>query len=96
MEISISINPNEPCHLYDFGRWLKTHNEMQRGTDLIEQALTLWDQRLKAGRLKRWDYGWYSSALESVGQYSKAQEVRDANKTDQLKAYNTDNLTIIK
>lgn len=96
MEESISLNPNDPCHLYDFGCWLKTHNEMERGADMINQSLEIWEQRYKNGRMKSWDYGWYSSALESVGKYTKAKEVREANTTDQIKAYNTENLTIIK
>jgi molecular chaperone DnaK (HSP70) len=96
MEESISLNPHDPCHLYDFGCWLKTHNEMERGVDMINQSLEIWDERYKNGRMKSWDYSWYSSALESIGKYTKAKEVRDADKVDQLKAYNIENLTVIK
>lgn len=96
MEKSISLSPNDPCHLYDFGCWLRNHNERQRGQDMIDQALHIWEERFKHGRMKSWDYSWYISALESIGEYSKAREVRDAEKKSKTNAFNTDNLTQIR
>ena len=96
MEKSISLSPNDPCHLYDFGCWLRNHNERQRGQDMIDQALHLWSERYSQGKMKSWDYSWYSSALEDVGEYVKANEVRKSNKKDNTVIYNSDNLTQIK
>ena len=96
MEKSISLSPNDPCHLYDFGCWLRNHNERQRGQDMIDQALHIWEERFKQGRMKSWDYSWYISALESIGEYSKAREIRDAEKKSKTNAFNTDNLTQIR
>lgn len=99
LEKSISLNPNDPVHLYDFGCWLRNHNERQRGQDMIDQALHIWEERFKHDRMMNWDYSWYISALESIGEYSKAQEVQNAEeskkkfKTD---AFNIDNLTQIR
>lgn len=92
LEKSIAIAPNNPCHLFDFGCWLRNHNERQRGQDMITQALHLWEERLKYGHMMSWDYGWYASALESIGEYSKAKEVRRMNVKSKSSSYNQDNL----
>lgn len=96
LEKSISLSPNDPSHLYDFGCWLRNHNERQRGQDMINQALHIWEERFKNGRMMSWDYSWYISALESLGEYSKAKEVREAQKKTSSLSFNTDNLTQIK
>lgn len=96
LEKSISLNPNEPCHLYDFGCWLRNHNERQRGQDMIDQALHIWDERFKHGYMESWDYSWYTSALKSIGEYSKAREVSESKKKSKINAFNTDNLTQIR
>lgn len=96
MEKSISLSPNDPCHLYDFGCWLRNHNERQRGQDMIDQALHIWEERFKHGRMESWDYSWYIFALESIGEYSKARKVCDAEKKIKTNAFNTDNLTQIR
>lgn len=96
LERSISLCPNDPCHLYDFGCWLRNHNERQRGQDMINQALHIWDERFKHSRMKRWDYSWYSSALESIGEYTKAREVQKSVEKSKANAFNIDNLTQIK
>lgn len=96
MEKSISISPNDPCHLYDFGCWLRNHAERQRGQDMIDQALHIWDERFKYGRMMDWDYSWYISALESIGNYAKAKEVMDVKRDKKTLSFNTDNLTQIK
>ena len=96
MEKSISISPNDPCHLYDFGCWLRNHGERQRGQDMIDQALHIWDERFKYGRMMDWDYSWYISALESIGNYAKAKEVMEVKRDKKTLSFNTDNLTQIK
>lgn len=96
MEDSISIAPNEPVHLYDFGCWLRNHNERQRGQDMIDQAIHIWGERLVHGRMMSWDYGWYASALESIGEYTKAKEVRSKAVKKATSEYNSENLTQIK
>ena len=96
LEKSISLCPNSPCHLYDFGCWLRNHNERQRGQDMIDQALHIWEERFKYGRMKSWDYSWYVSALESLGEYSKARKVQDSEKKSKANAFNVDNLTQIR
>lgn len=96
MEKSISINPNSPVHLYDFGSWLRVHNEAQRGQEMINQALHLWAEKLKHNKMHTWDYSWYASALESVGEYSKAEEVRNRYRKKGTLYYNEGNLTRIK
>lgn len=96
LEKSISLSPNDPSHLYDFGCWLRNHNERQRGQDMIDQALQIWKERFANGRMMSWDYGWYASALESIGDYTKAREVREAMRKNRSEAFNTDNLTQIR
>lgn len=96
MEESISIAPNDPVHLYDFGCWLRNHNERQRGQDMIDQAIHIWGERLVHGRMMSWDYGWYASALESIGEYTKAKEVRSKAVKKATSEYNSENLTQIK
>lgn len=96
LEQSISLSPNDPSHLYDFGCWLRNHNERQRGQDMIDQAMHIWGERFKHDRMMSWDYSWYISALESIGDYSKAREVREAQRKKKTVSFNTDNLTQIK
>ena len=96
LEKSISLSPNDPCHLYDFGCWLRNHSERRRGQDMVDQALHIWEERYKNGRMKEWDYGWYSSALESIGEYTKAHEVLESKRKSKIDAFNTDNLTQIR
>ena len=97
MENSISLSPNDPVHLYDFGCWLRNHNERQRGNDMIDQALHIWGERFKHRRMETWDYGWYVSALESIGNYTKAKEVEEScRKSSDADIYNSDNLVQIK
>lgn len=96
LEKSISINPNDPCHLYDFGCWLRNHGERQRGQGMIDQSLKIWAGRFENGRMMDWDYSWYTSALESIGDYRKADEVRKAHQRNRGNVYNSNNLTQIK
>lgn len=93
MEKSITLSPGDPVHLFDFGRWLLTHSEAKRGKELIELSLQIWDGRFKNGRMQPWDYSWYISALESIGEYGKANEVREAGKKRKAVLFNTENLT---
>lgn len=97
MEKSINISPNDPCHLYDFGCWLRNHNERQRGQDMVDRSLDIWAEKLKNNRMYSWDYSWYASALEDSGNYSKAREVRAMSmKIKENNIYNPENLTKIK
>lgn len=96
MEKSILLSPHDPCHLYEFGCWLRDHNDPQRGRDMVDHALHIWEERFKHGHMKSWDYSWYISALESIGEYTKARKVRDANKESNASAFNDDNLTQIR
>lgn len=93
MEKSITLSPGAPVYLFDFGRWLLTHGESKRGKELIELSLQIWDGRFKNGQMQPWDYNWYISALESVGEYSKANEVRETGKKRKAALFNTENLT---
>ena len=93
MEKSISLSQNEPCRLYDFGCWLRNHGERQRGQDMIDQALHIWDERFKYGRMMDWDYSWYISALEGIGNYAKAKDIRAAKHGGGAVTFNMDNLT---
>lgn len=96
LEKSISLCPNDPCHLYDFGCWLRNHSERQRGQDMIDKALRIWEERFKHSRMNSWDYNWYISALESADEYTKAHEVQEAAKKVKANAFNIDNLTQIR
>lgn len=96
LEKSISLSPDDPCKLYDFGRWLRNHNERQRGQDMIDRAIPIWEERFKHGCMESWDYSWYCAALNGIGDYSKAREVLDAERKSKSDTFNFENLTQIR
>lgn len=97
MSRSLEINPSDPVHLFDFGRWEVEHGNDVSGNEKIKKALELWEKKERENKLREFDYSWYSAAAEYVGDNELCEYIRhlQPQKINDL-LYNAGNLLTIK
>ncbi|MDC1266645.1 Hsp70 family protein [Crocinitomicaceae bacterium] len=86
---TIKIEPRKPSALYLLGTLLKN----EEGEGLIKKSFDIFSDRYSNNRMNSWDYSWFSSCAEHIGDYDLAREIRRSSlEQNNDKFYNDENL----
>lgn len=97
LEKAVQMDPNSCTACFELGKYLEKNGELTRGSDLIKRAFDRWKQKFASGNMQKWDYSWFSSCAEYLGEFELSEEILKASKDeDKSYGYKVDNLTILK
>lgn len=94
LEKAHELDPNSCTAAFELGRLLSREGDRERGGRLISEAFNRWKRRLNDGLMRPWDYSWFASCAEHLGEYVLADEIRKAEgKQKNAMGYDSENLT---
>lgn len=90
----IELDNQDPVHLFEYGRWLGNNGNSNDGKLLVDEAINIWKKRFEKGQMKEWDYGWFASAADFIGEHSLACDIRlkESELSTKDSYYNINNL----
>ena len=90
----IELDNQDPVHLFEYGRWLTFKGNSSEGRPLIDKAIRIWKDRFDNGHMCEWDYSWFASAADFIGEHSLARDIRvkESELFSKENYYNTNNL----
>lgn len=90
----IELDSQDPVHLFEYGRWLTSKGNSSEGKPLIDKAIRIWKDRFDNGHMCEWDYSWFASAADFIGEHSLARDIRvkESELFSKENYYNTNNL----
>lgn len=91
---AIELDNSDPVHLFEYGKWMFSADKKQEGLSIVNEAMRIWQERLNNGKMHEWDYNWYASAADFVGEHSLAAIIREEETKLKVKDqyYNINNL----
>lgn len=91
------IDASNNVTLYCLGSVYRDEGKEGDGLKLQNKAFKAWKQRFEANHLSDWEYGWFSSCAQAVGEFEYAdyiEERKPKEKNDSI--YNIENLSKLK
>lgn len=88
------INPDDPIYTYEYGRVQALKGNKEEAERLYREAYEKYLAQWESGDMESWDYSWFASIANAVGEYDMARKVRQAvPKKSTIGLYNDENLT---
>ena len=93
---SYELNPSDEVHKYNYAKMIK-HSDPEHSKKLMREAFDSWKKRYNSKNMDSWDYSWFSSCAEDLGEYTFAKVIRNAEPKKEIDSlYQSKNLTRIK
>ena len=91
------LNPDSPIYTFEYGRVLSSEGEKDEAQHLYREAYDKYMIKWNCNNMQPWDYSWFSSVAEAVGEYEMAKIIREAEpKKEKITMYNEENLSKTK
>lgn len=88
------LNPESPIYTYEYGRVKSSEGDKEEALRLFKEAYDKYLWKWNSNNMQSWDYSWFSSVAESVGEYEMAKKVREAEpKQKRSTIYDVENLS---
>lgn len=88
------LNPESPIYTYEYGRVKSSEGDKEEAQRLFKEAYDKYLWKWNSNNMQSWDYSWFASVAESVGEYEMAKKVREAEpKQKKISGYDEENLT---
>jgi tetratricopeptide (TPR) repeat protein len=88
------LNPESPIYTYEYGRVKSSEGDKEEALRLFKEAYDKYLWKWNSNNMQSWDYSWFSSVAESVGEYEMAKKVRKAEpKQKRSTIYDVENLS---
>jgi len=88
------LNPESPIYTYEYGRVKSSEGDKEEALRLFKEAYDKYLWKWNNNNMQSWDYSWFSSVAESVGEYEMAKKVREAEpKQKRSTIYDVENLS---
>lgn len=88
------LNPESPIYTYEYGRVKSSEGDKEDALRLFKEAYDKYLWKWNSNNMQSWDYSWFSSVAESVGEYEMAKKVREAEpKQKRSTIYDVENLS---
>lgn len=72
------IGPDEPIYMYEYACILKSEGKRDEAMQLFKEAYDKYLYRWESDNMQSWDYSWFQSVAEAVGEYEMAKKIREA------------------
>lgn len=72
------LDSQNPVRIIQMARAEAMEGNSHESKRLKEKAYQIYEDMLNSGRLRSWDYSWFSSLASELGRYDMARRVRDA------------------
>ena len=87
------LDSENPIYTYEYGRVKASEGEKEEAQRLFKEAYDKYLWKWNSNNMQSWDYSWFASVAESVGEYEMAKKVREAEpKQKKSTIYNEENL----
>ena len=91
------LNPDNPIYTFEYGRVLSSEGKKDEAQHLYREAYDKYMIKWNCNHMQSWDYSWFSSVAEAVGEYEMAKKIREAEpKKGKTTMYNEENLSKTK
>lgn len=88
------LNPESPIYTYEYGRVKSSEGDKEEAQRLYKEAYDKYLWKWNSNNMQSWDYSWFASVAESVGEYEMAKKVREAEpKQKKSTIYDVENLS---
>lgn len=88
------LNPESPIYTFEYGRVKSSEGDIEEAQRLFKEAYDKYLWKWNSNNMQSWDFSWFASVAESVGEYEMAKKVRNAEpKQGKSTIYDTENLT---
>lgn len=88
------LNSESPIYTYEYGRVKSSEGDKEEALRLFKEAYDKYLWKWNSNNMQSWDYSWFSSVAESVGEYEMAKKVREAEpKQKRSTIYDVENLS---
>lgn len=88
------LNSESPIYTYEYGRVKSSEGDKEEALRLFKEAYDKYLWKWNSNNMQSWDYSWFSSVAESVGEYELAKKVREAEpKQKRSTIYDVENLS---
>lgn len=88
------LDSENPIYTYEYGRVKSSEGDKEEAQRLFKEAYDKYLWKWNSNNMQSWDYSWFASVAESVGEYEMAKKVREAApKQGRITIYDEENLT---
>lgn len=88
------IDSNEPIYMYEYACVLKSEGKRDEAQQLFKEAYNKYLYRWDSGNMQSWDYSWFQSVAEEVGEHEMAKKIHEATpKKLKSSLYDSENLS---
>ena len=88
------LNSESPIYTYEYGRVKSSEGDKEEALRLFKEAYDKYLWKWNSNNMQSWDYSWFSSVAESVGEYEMSKKVREAEpKQKRSTIYDVENLS---
>lgn len=88
------LNPESPIYTFEYGRVKSSEGNKEEAQRLYKEAYDKYLWKWNSKNMQLWDYSWFASVAESVGEYEMAKKVREAEpKQKKSTIYDVENLS---
>lgn len=88
------LNSESPIYTYEYGRVKSSEGDKEEALRLFKEAYDKYLWKWNSNNMQSWDYSWFASVAESVGEYEMAKKVREAEpKQKRSTIYDVENLS---
>lgn len=91
------LNPDSPIYTFEYGRVLSSEGKKDEAQHLYKEAYDKYMIKWNSNSMQSWDYSWFSSVAEAVGEYEMAKKIREAEpKKGKTTIFDVNNLSETK
>lgn len=88
------LDSEDPIYTYEYGRVKASGGDKEEAQRLFKEAYDKYLWKWNSNNMQSWDYSWFASVAESVGEYEMAKKVREAEpKQKRSMIYDVENLS---
>ena len=88
------IEPDEPIYMYEYACILRGEGKRDEAQQIFMEAYDKYLYRWESGNMQSWDYSWFQSVAEAVGEHEMARKIREATpKKLKSSLYDSENLS---
>lgn len=88
------IDPDEPIYMYEYACILNSEGKRDEAQQIFKEAYDKYLYRWDSGNMQSWDYSWFQSVAEAVGELEMARKIREATpKKLKSSLYDSENLS---